>query len=57
MLKHETIERLIKQRAKEQTARRLDLAARLSEKAMQEGPESIWAELLAELSGQNPQHS
>jgi len=49
MLKPETIERLARRRDAEQKARRLDLMARLTEKAMREGPESIWAEMLAEL--------
>jgi len=47
-LKPATIKRLAERRAAERKASRADLIARLEEKTKAEGPDSIWAEMLAE---------
>jgi len=47
-MKPETIAWRKLERQKEMEARSLDLRRRLQEKADLEGPESIWAEMLAE---------
>lgn len=55
-MKPETIKRRAAARKKRVKAGRKNLEKRLSEKAKQEGPDSIWAEMLAELRSKNPMH-
>jgi hypothetical protein len=47
-MKPETIARRAKARAEAAIERKRNLVARLQEKVAEEGPESIWAEMLAE---------
>ena len=47
-MKPETIERRARERAAKRIERRADLRRRLIEKVERDGPESIWAEMLAE---------